>query len=182
MQWTRIKFTPLHLAASFNSKDIAADLLQRRTDINAMNKDGNTPLHLTAINSSKEIAADLLQCGADAFALNATSDTFLDIASKSLDTHIFVDACQKVRTATFMMNKRGETVFHLAAANCIIQILQPQIMNNEKSKNNCHLVFLTILLTFSSTFAILTIMHLFIFGLWFLGNLCKGGLLITRMS
>ena len=60
---------------SINSKDTAAELIQRGADVNAVNKDGTTPLHWVAWRNSKEIAAELIQRWANVNAVNKDGDT-----------------------------------------------------------------------------------------------------------
>ncbi|EAX89589.1 hypothetical protein TVAG_485630 [Trichomonas vaginalis G3] len=64
MQISMLK-TPLHYAASNNSKETAEILISNGADINAKDKNRWTPLHYAASNNSKEIAEILISNGAD---------------------------------------------------------------------------------------------------------------------
>ena len=57
--------TPLHAAASCDSKEVAELLISKGADVNAKNRFGNTPLHLAADQGSKGVAELLISKGAD---------------------------------------------------------------------------------------------------------------------
>ncbi len=58
-------WTPLHVAAYFNAKDVAALLLERGADVNAKALGGETPLHFAANGQDTSVAALLLEHGAN---------------------------------------------------------------------------------------------------------------------
>jgi len=60
-------WTPLHLAAFFGSRGIAADLLAAGADPNARSKNAmrNTPLHAAVAGRAVEVVRSLLERGAD---------------------------------------------------------------------------------------------------------------------
>jgi len=57
--------TPLHFAAYNNMEAIAAELIQRGADVNAVNKSGNTPLHDAITAGNQSIVRMLLERKAD---------------------------------------------------------------------------------------------------------------------
>lgn len=57
--------TPLHTAAKYGNKTIAAELINLEVDVNVKNRDGYTPLHLACINGQTETVSELLVLGAD---------------------------------------------------------------------------------------------------------------------
>ena len=57
--------TPLHLAARYNSTQIAQLLITHKADIEARDEDNNTPLHLAARYNCTEIAQLLITHKAD---------------------------------------------------------------------------------------------------------------------
>ena len=58
-------YTPLHLAAIYDHKEIAEILIAEGADVNAKNKRDMTPLHQAARSGRKEIAELLIAKGAD---------------------------------------------------------------------------------------------------------------------
>ena len=58
-------YTPLHLAAIYDHKEIAEILITEGADVNAKNNRDMTPLHYAAGNGRKEIAELLISAGAD---------------------------------------------------------------------------------------------------------------------
>ena len=58
-------YTPLHLAAARNNKNIIPILLEAGADINCTNQRGDTPLHRAAAWGNKNIIPILLEAGAD---------------------------------------------------------------------------------------------------------------------
>jgi len=73
--------TPLHEAANYGWKEVAAFLLLRRAEVNAMTDKGWTPLHCAAFYGHKEVAELLLSHGANADASNLLGDTPLHLAT-----------------------------------------------------------------------------------------------------
>jgi ankyrin len=61
--------TPLHMAAIFDSTNVAALLIRERVSINAIDARGFSPLHLAAMQGSSGVAALLLKNKADPDAL-----------------------------------------------------------------------------------------------------------------
>jgi len=58
-------YTPLHLAAIYDHKEIAEVLIAAGADVNAKNKRGMTPLHSAAAKEHENIAELLIAKGAD---------------------------------------------------------------------------------------------------------------------
>jgi len=73
-------YTPLHLAAIYDHKEIAEILIAEGADVNAKNKRDMTPLHQAARSGRKEIAELLIAKGADVNARDENSLTPLDQA------------------------------------------------------------------------------------------------------
>lgn len=69
--------TPLHTAASHNSKECLQILIQLGADPNIKNNNGSTPLHYDALYNSKECLQLLLEVGADPNIKNDAGETFL---------------------------------------------------------------------------------------------------------
>lgn len=81
-------WTPLHLAAFFGHRDLAALLLERGADVNARSKSAtfgpaNTPLHAAAANRQVEVAELLVARGADVNARDGSGFTPLALAANS---------------------------------------------------------------------------------------------------
>ncbi|MGH9750216.1 MAG: ankyrin repeat domain-containing protein [Candidatus Polarisedimenticolia bacterium] len=79
-------WTPLHLAAFFGHKEVAALLLERGAEVNAVSKStrfarANTPLHAAAANRQVEVATLLLERGADVNARDGHGFTPLALAA-----------------------------------------------------------------------------------------------------
>jgi len=81
-------YTPLHLAAIYDHKEIAEILIAEGADVNAKNKRDMTPLHLAARSGRKEIAQLLIAKGADVNAKDENSLTSLDQAIQRKKTEI----------------------------------------------------------------------------------------------
>lgn len=80
-------WTPLHLAAHFGQKEIAAYLLSKGADMEARSRNalGNTPLHAAAAGGQRTCLALLLQHGANPNATYATGLTALMVAAANGD-------------------------------------------------------------------------------------------------
>ena len=73
-------YTPLHLAAIYDHKEIAEVLIAAGADVNAKNNRDMTPLHQAARSGRNEIAGLLIAKGADVNAKDENSLTALDQA------------------------------------------------------------------------------------------------------
>lgn len=80
-------WTPLHLAAHFGQKEIAAYLLSRGAPVEAraQNAIGNTPLHAAVAGGQRTCVALLLQHGADVHATYENGLTALHVAAANGD-------------------------------------------------------------------------------------------------
>jgi ankyrin repeat protein len=81
-------WTPLHLAAFFGHRDLAAFLLDRGADVNARSTSetfarSNTPLHAAAANKQVEVGRLLVERGADVNAKDGHGFTPLALAANS---------------------------------------------------------------------------------------------------
>jgi len=81
-------WTPLHLAAFFGHRDLAALLLDQGADVNARSRSerfarANTPLHAAAANRHLDVAGLLLERGADVNARDGSGFTPLALAANS---------------------------------------------------------------------------------------------------
>jgi ankyrin repeat protein len=81
-------WTPLHLAAFFGHRELAAFLLDRGADVNARSTSerfakSNTPLHAAAANRQVEVARLLVERGADVNARDGSGFTPLALAANS---------------------------------------------------------------------------------------------------
>lgn len=74
--------TLLHDAVGHNCKELAAYLLDKGADANAVKTDGVTPLHIAAQRGNIEIAELLLEHGAEINAVDSKGWTPLDRAEK----------------------------------------------------------------------------------------------------
>jgi len=70
----------LHKAAARGDLERVRELIKRRADVNARDKDGRTPLHHAAYNGRLEVARLLVERGADVNARDKNGWTPLDIA------------------------------------------------------------------------------------------------------
>ena len=73
-------YTPLHLAAIYDHKEIAKILIAEGADVNAKNTREMTPLHQAARAGRKGITEQLIEKGADVNARDENSLTPLDLA------------------------------------------------------------------------------------------------------
>ena len=79
-------WTPLHLAAHFNRRNVAELLLANSADVNAVSRDdslapGNTPLHSACASGHCDLAAFLLDSGAEIDAAQENGMTPLHLAA-----------------------------------------------------------------------------------------------------
>ena len=72
--------TPLHYAAYWGYKGVAALLLASKAEVNAKNNDGYTPLHWAAYRGHKAVAALLLANKAEVHAKDTDGETPLHMA------------------------------------------------------------------------------------------------------
>ncbi|MDE2658498.1 MAG: ankyrin repeat domain-containing protein, partial [Verrucomicrobiota bacterium] len=79
-------YTPLHLAAIYDHKEIAEVLIAAGADVNAKNNRDMTPLHQAARSGRNEIAGLLIAKGADVNAKDENSLTPLDQAAQRKKT------------------------------------------------------------------------------------------------
>jgi len=111
-------YTPLHLAAIYDHKEIAEILIAEGADVNAKNKRDMTPLHQAARSGRKEIAELLIAKGADVNAKDENSLTPLDQAIQR----------KKTETANLLRKhggKRGAVYsIHVAAKGDIEAVKQ----------------------------------------------------------
>jgi ankyrin repeat protein len=81
-------WTPLHLAAFFGHRDLAALLIERGADVNARSRNtrfarDNTPLHAAAANRQVAVVELLVAHGADVNARDGSGFTPLALAANS---------------------------------------------------------------------------------------------------
>jgi ankyrin repeat protein len=76
--------TPLHYAASYNSKAVAKLLLDAGADKNAEDDNLRTPLHWAAEHNSEAVAILLIDAGADKGAKDDNDFTPWDYANNEL--------------------------------------------------------------------------------------------------
>ncbi|WP_341812142.1 ankyrin repeat domain-containing protein [Wolbachia endosymbiont (group A) of Conops quadrifasciatus] len=77
----RLEWTPLHEAAySIHNETVDALLKSKKTNVNAVDKDGWTPLHWAAAVSKKSIVKALVENGADSLLINNKGQTPRDLA------------------------------------------------------------------------------------------------------
>ena len=111
-------YTPLHLAAIYDHKEIAEILIDEGADVNAKNKRDMTPLHQASRSGRKEIAELLIAKGADVNAKDENSLTPLDQAIQR----------NKTETANLLRKhggKRGAAYsIHIAAKGNIEAVKQ----------------------------------------------------------
>ena len=74
-------WTPLHLAAYSDGKDIVGLLIAAGADVDARDEEGWPPLHLAAYSGGKDIVELLIAVGADVNAKNKHGETPLDYAN-----------------------------------------------------------------------------------------------------
>ena len=111
-------YTPLHLAAIYDHKEIAEVLIAAGADVNPKNNRDMTPLHQAARSGRKEIAGLLIAKGADVNAKDENSLTPLDQAIQR----------KKTETANLLRKhggKRGAVYsIHVAAKGDIEAVKQ----------------------------------------------------------
>ena len=86
---------PLHSAASSNSVDVAAALIEKGADINAKQQGGYSPLHSAVMSGSAEMVGLLLRRGADCGSRNDIGQSPKDLANRknARDIDILLRAC-----------------------------------------------------------------------------------------
>jgi len=82
---TELGSTPLHIAATNTSPEIAKLLLAKGAALNARDNNGATPLHLAAFTGKKAVVELLLNSGADAGAKDNNGVTPLEYAERGMD-------------------------------------------------------------------------------------------------
>ena len=132
-----------------NSKEIAAELLQRGADASAKNNDGNTALHWATVYNNKVIAAKLLQCGSNFVISNLKGFSPLEIAFQMINTDILSRCYQEILSNPYSANDFNQTAFHISAKFCIKEVLdlldqysdhrREAILNNRDSNGNSSL-------------------------------------------
>lgn len=75
--------SPLHLAAKGCNTEIMDHLIQKKSDVNLLNKDGNGPLHLAVSNGCFASVAMLIEAGSDISAKNKQNLLALDLIRSS---------------------------------------------------------------------------------------------------
>lgn len=80
--------TPLHIAASNSTPEIARLLIEKGAAVNARDNHGVTPLHIAAFTGHKENVEFLLKQGADVHAKDGMGKTARDYAETSLSREI----------------------------------------------------------------------------------------------
>jgi ankyrin repeat protein len=91
--YSRDGWTPLHLAAHFDRRNVAELLLENGADVNAPSRDdslapGNTPLHAACASGHYDMAALLLENGADVVATQKNGMTPLHLAAAGHDARL----------------------------------------------------------------------------------------------
>ena len=75
--------TPLHIAACYGHRDVAAYLVKHKASIHSRNDRGWTPLHYAAYNNSPKVVELLLGCdGIDVTAVDKHGKTALQDAER----------------------------------------------------------------------------------------------------
>ncbi len=74
------KWTPLHIAARWDRKEVVEVLLAHKADVNACTSEGMSPLHMAALARSPEIVNLLLAAGAKADVKGRWGQTPLHLA------------------------------------------------------------------------------------------------------
>jgi ankyrin repeat protein len=78
--------TPLHLAASGDSRDVLEWLLTMQPALDQVNKQGDTALHIACRAGHEHIARQLLAAGAATGIRNTGGETALDVAQAECST------------------------------------------------------------------------------------------------
>jgi ankyrin repeat protein len=107
--------TPLHIAAAWNQKDVAAFLLANHADVNAKDNEGITPLYW-AVESGHDVVEELLLRGADVNAADQYGLTPLHEATRMGLTNLMKLLLTYKADVNAKENKRGSTPLHMAAA------------------------------------------------------------------
>ena len=114
-------YTPLHLAAIYDHKEIAEVLIAAGADVNAKNNRDMTPLHQAARSGRNEIAGLLIAKGADVNAKDENSLTPLDQATQR----------KKTETANLLRKHGGkrspEISIHEAAKTGNIEVVKQHL-------------------------------------------------------
>jgi len=107
--------TPLHAAALWGHKSVAAYLLMHRADVNAKNNYGVTPLHEAAGNGHVEVAKLLLVNKADvnAGSTNGGMPLLIAVANNHKDT---VELLLAYKAKVNAKDYKGRTPLHEAAS------------------------------------------------------------------
>jgi ankyrin repeat protein len=122
-------FSALHLAAFFGQPGVAALLLERGADPNAVaqNPMGVAPLHSAAAAGHGDVALQLLEAGAEPDAVQRGGHTALHAAAANGDAEL-AELLLSYHADTSVRNEEGRTPSDLAAEHghgAIVALLEP---------------------------------------------------------
>ena len=152
--------TPLHLAAQYNSQEVAQFLIQNKAYIDSQNTKGNTPLHLAAQYNSQEVAQILIDHDASVDMVNkdrfkqgilstplftplhvAVMNNSLDVAQILIDGGADID---EGVDAYINFNNRSKTLIGVGAVASLIGMVDDT--DNEHNRSRDFLVGASIVL------------------------------------
>ncbi|MCF6766731.1 ankyrin repeat domain-containing protein [Thiotrichales bacterium 19S3-7] len=129
----RLGETALHIASIMGNIEIVNQLLDKKSDINALNNEKEQPLHKAAYSRRKDVCDLLILHGADVNAQRDDGDTPLIIAARLYDLRVS-QACEEVcktlikAGANIIQNNKKETpyIFILENEALMLELLQSQ--------------------------------------------------------
>ena len=127
---------PIHFALNKCKQDILLELITEKTNLNLVDKEGNSVLHLAIKYNKLEVAQKIMKMsGVDMTLQNEDGDTVLHLAV----SNNWMDIAQDIikRKEVDIQNKRGNTALHLARAP---QPVDPDDANLPRNLNMAELL------------------------------------------
>ena len=97
-------------ACGYGRTDVAAFLLEKRTDPNVTVSNGETPLHWVAYGPHVEVARLLVRYGGDVNASDAAGRTPLDWAERTLAAATDPEDIRRARELVELLRRAGATL------------------------------------------------------------------------
>lgn len=102
----------LHRVSLYGRLDMVKFLVQKGSDVNAVNNDGETALHYASFHNRLDVAKFLVEAGADVNAVNSDGETALDHASsnENIDIVKFLSGSYSLKSVNTVLNVSDDYV------------------------------------------------------------------------